>query len=69
MATTRAAGAAKTAAIADELIYPKQADAISARLNLKTNILIYGEELFLIDDLAREITLKLKKAAAAHFTS
>ncbi len=69
MATTRAAGAAKTAAIADELIYPKQADAISARLNLKTNILIYGEELFLIDDLAREITLKLKKAAAAHFAS
>jgi DNA polymerase III delta subunit len=69
MAATKTSGASKTAAIADELIYPKQADNIYAKLNLKNNILIYGEESFLIDDLAREITLRLKKTAAARFTS
>lgn len=67
MATSKAAGASKTAVIADELIFPKQAENIFAKLNLKTNILIYGEEHFLIDDLAREITSRLKKAAGAHF--
>ncbi len=67
MAAAKTSGASKSAAIADELIYPKQADNIYAKLNLKNNILIYGEEFFLIDDLAREISARLKKMAAARF--
>ncbi len=67
MAATKTSGASKTAAIADELIYPKQADNIYAKLNLKNNILIYGEESFLIDDLAREISSRIKKMAAGRF--
>ncbi len=67
MAATKTSGVSKTAAIADELIYPKQADNIYAKLNLKNNILIYGEESFLIDDLAREITSRVKKMAGGRF--
>lgn len=69
MAGTKSPGTTRAVAatITDELLYPKQADAIFSKLNITRNMLIYGEERFVIDDLARELTAKLKKAAAAHY--
>ncbi len=70
MAAAVAAGRTKSSvAIEGEYIYPKQAETIFAKLDLKKNILIYGEEPFLLDDLAHEITSRLKKMASGRFSN
>jgi|GEM_PF-4367283 len=60
---------AKTPVSVDELIYPKDFDKIVARVNLKTNIMIYGDERFSIDDLTSDILGRIKKMTAGKFNN
>ncbi|HNY10994.1 MAG TPA: hypothetical protein PKK26_05330, partial [Candidatus Wallbacteria bacterium] len=67
MAVKITAAAAKASLV--ELIYPKESSKIDEKLTHRSNVLVYGDEAFSIEDFVSSSCAKIKKLAQKHYNS